>query len=74
MLREANMSHGTLLLMCLLPMIPTFWAIVDVAHRDFGSIKKKAIWGVFVVFLPPLGGIVYLILGRRQGVKVTHNK
>jgi hypothetical protein len=55
-------------------MIPTFWAIVDVAHRDFGSIKKKAIWGVFVVFLPPLGGIVYLILGRRQGVKVTHNK
>jgi len=42
-------------------IIPTFWAITDIAHRDFGSMKKKALWGVVVVFVPPLGGIVYLI-------------
>ena len=61
------MSHGLVLLLLLLPMVPTFWAIVDVAYRDFGSIQKKAAWGAFVVLIPCIGGIVYLILGRRQG-------
>jgi hypothetical protein len=52
-------------------MVPTFWAIVDVAYREFDSIRKKALWGAFVVFVPCLGGIVYLIFGRRQGKKVA---
>jgi len=55
------MSHGLFFLICVLLIIPTFWAITDIAHRDFGSMKKKALWGVVVVFVPPLGGIVYLI-------------
>lgn len=55
------MSHGLFVLICLLLIIPTLWAIVDIAHRDFGSLKKKALWGAFVVLVPPLGGIVYLI-------------
>jgi hypothetical protein len=50
-------------------MVPTFWAIVDVAYRDFGTLRKKALWGAFIVFVPCLGGIVYLIFGRRQGKK-----
>ena len=61
------MSHGLTLLLFLLPMVPTFWAIVDVAHRDFGSLGRKVIWGALVVLVPCLGGIVYLIFGRRQG-------
>ncbi|MBW2567673.1 MAG: PLDc_N domain-containing protein [Deltaproteobacteria bacterium] len=40
---------------------------MDVAHRDFGSLRRKVIWGALVVLVPCLGGIVYLILGRRQG-------
>jgi hypothetical protein len=55
------MGLPTLLSIFLLLFIPTAWAIVNVAHRDFGSVKKKALWGVFVVFVPPLGGIVYLL-------------
>lgn len=65
------MSHGLLILMLLLPMVPTFWAIIDVAYRDFGSMKKKALWGMFVVFIPCLGGLIYLIFGRRQGTKTA---
>ncbi len=65
------MSHGLTLLVFLLPMVPTIWAIVDVAYRDFGSVRKKAIWGVFVVVVPCIGGIVYLIFGRRQGKRIT---
>ena len=66
------MSYGLAILIFLLPMVPTFFAIVDLAYRDFGSIRKKAIWGVFVVGVPCLGGIVYLIFGRRQGKKISH--
>ncbi|MGD9022707.1 MAG: PLD nuclease N-terminal domain-containing protein [Deltaproteobacteria bacterium] len=65
------MSHGLALVLFFLPMVPTFWAIVDVAYREFDSIRKKALWGAFVVFVPCLGGIVYLIFGRRQGKKVA---
>ena len=52
-------------------MVPTFWAIVDIAHRDFGTLKKKALWGALIVFVPCLGGLVYLILGRRQGTRTA---
>lgn len=55
------MSFPTLLLVFLLLFIPTVWAIVNIAHRDFGSVNKKALWGLFVVFVPPIGGIVYLL-------------
>ena len=64
------MSHGLFLLICVLLIIPTFWAIVDIAHGDFGSMKKKALWGAFVVFIPPVGGIVYLI--RHQMRRITY--
>ena len=65
------MSHGLMLLMLLLPMVPTFWAIVDIAYRDFSTLKKKALWGALIVFVPCLGGLVYLILGRRQGTRMA---
>ena len=67
------MSHGLTLLVLLLPMVPTFWAIVDVAYRDFGSLKKKALWAGLVVFVPCLGGLVYLVFGRRQGTKIPRD-
>jgi hypothetical protein len=63
------MSHGLFALICLLLIVPTLWAIVDIAHRDFGALKRKALWGAFVVLLPPLGGIVYLI--RHQIRRIT---
>ena len=64
----------TLIALLLSPIIFTFWAIIDLAYRDFGSIKKKAIWGVFVVFVPYIGGPVYLIFGRRQGKKYRYDR
>jgi len=63
------MSHGLILLIFILPIVPTFWAIIDVAYREFASMRTKALWGAFVVFVPCIGGIVYLIVGRRQGTR-----
>ncbi len=64
------MSLCLLFAICLLLFIPTLWAIVDVVHRDFGSKATKALWGIFVVFVPPLGGIAYLI--RHQVRRITN--
>ena len=46
----------------------TIWAIVDVAQKDFGTVKKKVLWGV-IAAIPFIGFIVYLIFGFRKGKK-----
>ena len=46
----------------------TIWAIVDVAMKDFGTIKKKALW-VVIASIPFIGFIIYLIFGFRKGKK-----
>ncbi len=59
----------------------TFWAVVDVARKDFGSIEKKALWG-FVAWLPFIGFVIYVIFGYGKGKKPseiisgseTHNR
>jgi beta-lactamase regulating signal transducer with metallopeptidase domain len=43
---------------------PTVWAIRDVAHRRFPTLKAKVIWFVVVTLLPPLGGFAYFAVGR----------
>ena len=56
------MSLPSLLAIAAVLFIPTAWAIIHIAYRDFGSIQKKALWGFFVVFVPPIGGLVYLVV------------
>jgi len=46
----------------------TWWAIFDVAYKDFGSFEKKLVWG-FVAIIPFIGCIIYLLFGYRQGTK-----
>jgi hypothetical protein len=50
----------------ILPLIPTFWAILDIPKRRFSSIKKKIIWFVVVSSLPCVGALFYLALARRH--------
>ncbi len=65
------MSLGTLVLLVLilfsLSMLPTVWAIKDVVYRDFDSLRRKKIWIAVTVLIPCLGGVVYLVFGRKQG-------
>jgi hypothetical protein len=46
----------------------TIWAIVNVAQKDFGTIGKKALWGI-IASIPFIGFIIYLIFGFRKGKK-----
>ena len=57
----------TIIFLLFLPMLITFWAIVDLAQRDLGSTKRKALWAILVVFVPYIGGPVYLLFGRKGG-------
>ncbi|MBU4344765.1 MAG: PLDc N-terminal domain-containing protein [Proteobacteria bacterium] len=56
------------LALCILFFLMTVWAIVDVAQKDFGTIGKKALWGV-IASIPFVGFIIYIIFGFRKGKK-----
>jgi len=49
-----------------LPLVFTFWAIRDVAYGQFPTTKTKYIWFAVVSLLPGLGALVYLMVGRSQ--------
>jgi hypothetical protein len=49
-----------------LPLIPTFWAILDIPKRRFSSTQKKMLWFMAVATLPFLGAILYIAFARRH--------
>jgi uncharacterized membrane protein YhaH (DUF805 family) len=46
----------------------TILAIVDIVRKDFGTIRKKALWGI-IALIPFVGWLIYLIFGFRKGKK-----
>lgn len=51
----------------------TVWAIVDCLHKDFGTVGKKALWGITAA-IPFFGAPIYFIFGYRKGVKKDLNE
>ena len=53
-------------LLILLSLALTLFTFVDCAMRDDSQIKKIPKWGwlLVILFLQPIGGIVYLVIGR----------
>ncbi len=50
----------------LLFLLLTWWAIWDIARKDFGK-TEKIIWWIIVALLPFVGCAAYFLLGFRQG-------
>jgi hypothetical protein len=46
--------------------ILTVLAIFDIAFKDFGTVGKKALWGI-IAFIPFIGWFIYLVFGFRKG-------
>lgn len=59
-----------LLLLLVVPILPNLWAIWHIFRYDFNTPQEKMAWLAVAVFLPVLGGIVYLLWGRRRAHKV----
>ena len=54
----------------LLPILPNLWAIWHIFHCDFPTAAEKMGWLFVAMFLPVLGGLAYLIWGRRKGTRI----
>jgi hypothetical protein len=66
------MSPGEVALvsiLALLPAILNLWAIWHSYRRDFPTPAEKMAWLGVAVFVPVLGGLAYLIFGRKRGKK-----
>ena len=63
-------TAGTIVLISIPFFLLSIWAIVDALQKDFGSMGKKALWGL-VASVPFIGAIIYLVFGFRKGKKNT---
>lgn len=52
-----------------LPILPNLWAIWHCFHRDFPTVNEKLTWLGIAVFIPVIGGLAYLVVGRKRGKK-----
>jgi glucan phosphoethanolaminetransferase (alkaline phosphatase superfamily) len=58
-----------LLIFLMLPAVLWIWAIVDLLRSTFSSETNKLIWALVIVFIPFIGSILYLVIGRNQKVQ-----
>lgn len=54
------------LLVAALPILPNMWSIWHIWNHAFAGPEQRAKWLVLVVFVPVVGGIVYILCGRRH--------
>ncbi|MDD2966587.1 MAG: PLDc N-terminal domain-containing protein [Desulfovibrionaceae bacterium] len=59
----------------ILPMLPNLWSIWHVWSHDFADMQQKMLWLLLPVFLPCLGGLIYIVVGRKKALAPTsHTK
>ncbi len=61
-------EHPVLIILVVLPILPNLWAIIHIFKNDFDTPQEKMIWLALAVFVPVIGGLAYLFLGRRRVV------
>ena len=49
-----------------LPTVIWLYALADVIRNDFKHIATKIVWVINLCLFPPLGTILYLLIGRNQ--------
>ena len=59
----------TQLALLVLPILPNMWALKHCFHHDFPTEKEKYRWMLACVFLPCIGGLAYIFVGRRHASK-----
>jgi len=59
----------TLFFIFAIPSIIWLWALIDVLRSEFTNSTNKIVWILLIFFLPFLGALLYLIIGRGQKIK-----
>ena len=60
------MNTALFYILVALPILPNLWAIWHGFHHSFPSQQERLIWILLAVFVPVIGGIAYLLFGRRR--------
>jgi hypothetical protein len=69
LLALSPLQIALVLVLLALPILPNLWSIWHAYWREFPSLNEKMIWLVLAVFIPVLGGIAYMAVGRKRGRK-----
>jgi hypothetical protein len=54
-----------------LPLMLVLFALIDILTSNFRDSNTKLIWVIVVIFVPLLGSILYLIMGRKEKIPPT---
>jgi choline-glycine betaine transporter len=54
-----------------LPSVIWVYALADVISNDFRQISTKIVWIINLCVFPPLGTILYFLIGRNQRTTIT---
>lgn len=55
-------------LIAVIPMLPNLWSIWDIWFHSFPTAEERMYWLLLVVFVPVIGGIIYILFGRNKTV------
>lgn len=58
-----------ILFIVLIPGILWIWALIDIIRSEFADSTNKIIWVLVIIFLPVIGALLYLLIGRGQKLK-----
>ncbi len=53
----------------ILPIIPNVWSIWHLYTHEFPTHQERAAWIVAQIVLPVIGGLGYILFGRKRAVK-----
>lgn len=53
----------------LVPILPNLWAIAHIYRHEFPSGTEKMAWLVAQIILPVIGGLGYVLVGRKRARK-----
>lgn len=52
----------------LVPILPNLWAIMHLYKNEFPTPQERAAWILAQVFLPVIGGLGYMLFGRKRAI------
>lgn len=55
-----------LMIVGVLPFILAVYCLIDITRSTFKEPLNKFLWVVIVIFVPIMGSILYLVIGRSQ--------
>lgn len=61
----------TVFALLMLPAIINLWGIAHAMRHVFPKENERALWVATCIFLPFLGGVLYLIFGLRRSKKIN---